>query len=174
MSNDGVENIYWSGTETGLVRILEFLGIIYTIDGSKDNNGMEAGFYRHDTGQGGCCKVEEGLSSNRPEYAAAWLPLLDRLPLLDTPKTNQPVIILTDSLGLLTSIQNWIGEGSDPILRKSSDGEILRAILELLRKRMHKGLFTLFIQIKAHRGEFFKENADRWADKGRELIREAL
>ena len=62
-------------------------------------------------------RTEEGLSSNRPEYVAAWLALIDVL------KSDEPVIILTDSLGLLTSIQNWIGEGTDPILRKSPEGK---------------------------------------------------
>ena len=71
-------------------------------------------------------RTEEGLSSNRPEYVAAWLALIDAL------KSDEPVIILTDSLGFLTSIQNWIGEGTDPILSKSPDGEILREIIELL------------------------------------------
>ena len=75
-------------------------------------------------------------------------------------------MILTDSLCLLTSIQNWIGESTDPILCKAPDGEILRAILELLRVRISKNLFALFIKIKAHRGEFFNKKADRWADKG--------
>jgi len=28
-------------------------------------------------------------------------------------------------------------------------------------------LFTLFVKIKSHRGEFFNEMADRWADEGR-------
>ena len=74
---------------------------------------------------------------------------------------DPPIMILTDSLCLLTSIQNWIGEGTDPILRKAPDGEILRAILELLRVRISKNKFTLFIKIKAHRGEFFNEKADR-------------
>jgi len=32
---------------------------------------------------------------------------------------------------------------------------------------MDLGLFTLFAKIKSHRGEFFNEMADRWADKGR-------
>ena len=120
MGNDGVENTYLSGTETGLLRITEVSGIIYTTDGFKDNDGMGARFYRHDTGGGGCCKVvrtEEGLSSNRPEHVAAWLALSDTL------KSDELVIILTDSLGLLTSIQNWIGEGTDPIVRKSPDRE---------------------------------------------------
>ena len=103
------------------MRILEFPGVIYATDGSKTNNGMGAGFYRHDTRQGGCCKIgrtEEGLSSNRPEYVAAWLALMNAL------KVELFLIILIDSLCLLTSIQNWIGEGSDPILCKVADGDI--------------------------------------------------
>jgi len=32
------------------------------------------------------------------------------------------------------------------------------------------GLFTIFIKIRAHWGEFLNEKADRWANKGREDI----
>jgi len=32
------------------------------------------------------------------------------------------------------------------------------------------GLFTMFIEIGAHRGKFLNEKADRWADEGREDI----
>jgi len=32
------------------------------------------------------------------------------------------------------------------------------------------GLFTMFIKIRAHRGEYLNEKADRWADEGREDI----
>ena len=46
------------------------------------------------------------------------------------------------------------------------DGDILREMIELLRKRVDMGLFTLFVKIRAHRGEFFNEMSDRWADKG--------
>ena len=52
-------------------------------------------------------------------------------------------------------------------MKASPDGDILLEILELLRARMDLGLFTLFVKIKSHRGEFFNEMADRWADKGR-------
>jgi len=65
------------------------------------------------------------------------------------------------------AIQKWIGEGIDPFIKASPDGDILREILELLRARMDLGLFTLFVKIKSHRGDFFNEMADRWADKGR-------
>ena len=100
-NKEGVEEIYWAGPETGLLRIPEFPGVIYATDGSKTNEGMGAGFYRHDTKQGGCCKVgrtEEGLSSNRPEYVAAWMDLTREI------KDDLPIMIPTDSLCLLTSI----------------------------------------------------------------------
>ena len=65
------------------------------------------------------------------------------------------------------AIQKWIGEGIDPSIKECPNGDILREILELLRARMDLGLFTLVVKIKSHRGEFFNEMADRWADKGR-------
>ena len=34
------------------------------------------------------------------------------------------------------------------------------------RKRVDKELFTLFVKIRAHRGDFFNEMADWWADQG--------
>jgi len=52
------------------------------------------------------------------------------------------------------------------MIHKFPDGDILRDIIELLRKRVDSGLFTLFVKIRAHRGEFFNEMADQWADKG--------
>jgi len=71
------------------------------------------------------------------------------------------------------AIQKWIGEGIDPTVKESPDGDILREIPELLRARIDLGLFTLFIKIKSHRGEFFNEMVDRWADKGRHTETEA-
>ena len=64
-------------------------------------------------------------------------------------------------------------EGIDPTIKESLDGDILREIIELLRARIDLGLFTLFVKIKSHRGEFFNEMADRWADKGRHTETEA-
>ena len=52
------------------------------------------------------------------------------------------------------------------MIRKFPDGDISREIIELLRKRVDMGLFMLFVKIRAHRGEFFNEMSDRWADKG--------
>jgi len=59
------------------------------------------------------------------------------------------------------AIQKWIREGIDPTIKESPDADILRKIIELLRVRIHLGLFTLFVKIKSHRGEFFNEMADR-------------
>jgi len=49
MQSDGVELIYWAGTESGLMDIYIFPGVIYATDGSKGSMGMGAGFYCHDT-----------------------------------------------------------------------------------------------------------------------------
>ena len=74
---------------------------------------------------------------------------------------KQNIVILTDSKCLLDSIQPWICEGCSPTIHKFPDGDILREIIELLRKRVDKGLFTMFVKIRAHRGEFFNEMSDR-------------
>ena len=52
------------------------------------------------------------------------------------------------------------------MIHKFPDGDILRDIIELLKKRVETGLFTLFVKIRANRGEFFNEKADRWANQG--------
>ena len=67
----GREDEYWAGTEAGLLNIPKFKGIIYATDGSQSSEGMGAGFYRHNTDTGGCCRVgnrDEGESSNRSEH----------------------------------------------------------------------------------------------------------
>ena len=51
------------------------------------------------------------------------------------------------------------------MIHKFPDGDILRNIIKLLRKRVERGLFTLFVKIRAHRGKLFNEIADRWADQ---------
>jgi len=52
------------------------------------------------------------------------------------------------------------------MIHKFPDGDILRDFNELPRKRVEKGLFTLFVKIRTHRGKFFNEKADRWVDQG--------
>jgi len=40
----------------------------------------------------------------------------------------------------------------------------------LVLQRVDLGLFTIFIKIRAHRGEFLNEKADRWADEGQDDV----
>ena len=44
MRSEGVEPIYLVGTESGLMDIYNFPGVIYVTDGSKSSTGMGAGF----------------------------------------------------------------------------------------------------------------------------------
>jgi len=41
-------------------------------------------------------------------------------------------------------------------------------IIRLLQSRVERGLFTIFVKIRAHRGEFLNEKADRSAGEGRQ------
>jgi len=89
------------------MEIYNFPGVIYTTDGSKGSTGMGAGFYRHDTKGGGCCRVGGGVggsSSGMAKFAAACLALEDSL------THDQPIAVLTDSKGLMTVASNWVGE----------------------------------------------------------------
>ena len=52
------------------------------------------------------------------------------------------------------------------MIHKFPDGDILRESIDLLRKRVDKGLFTLFVKIRANRDEISNEMSDRWADQG--------
>ena len=82
--------------------IPKFKGTIYATDGFQSSEGMRAGFYRHDTGTGGCCTIrnsDEGKSLNRSEHAAAVLAMENSL------IENSNIVILTDSKCLLDSIQ---------------------------------------------------------------------
>jgi len=162
-------DIYWEGTEAGLMCIPLFPGLIIATDGSQEKDNMGAGSYRHQGETGGFCKVgtdEEGSSSNRAEHAAACIALEDAIQYAGS---QRRLILLTNSKCLLMAIQKWIGEVINPTIKESPDGDILREILELLRVRIDLGLFTLFVKMKSHRGEFFDDMADRWADKGRHM-----
>jgi len=48
------------------------------------------------------------------------------------------------------------------------DADIMRDIVQLLRERIEQVLLTIFIKVKAHRGDPLNELADRWADEGRQ------
>ena len=96
-----------------------------------------------------------GGSSGRAEFAAACLALEDSL------THNPPIAVLADSQGFMTLSSNWVGEGKDPLICHSPDGEIPARIIKVLHQRVNLGLFTIFIKIRAHRGEFLNEKADR-------------
>jgi len=163
---EDLEDIHRAGTEAGLLGIYNFPGAVYTKDGSNDKGVMGAGFYRLDENRGGCCQLgrgEEGNSSNRVELGAACLALEDAKRKQD----RKPAILLSDSACFLSSSQKWVGEGKFPSMRGNPDADIMRDIVELLRERIKQGLLTVFIKIKAHRGDPINELADRWADEGR-------
>jgi len=127
-----------------------------------------AGYYRLDDNRGGCCQLgrcEEGNSSNRPELGAACLALEDA----KNKQDGKPTILLSDSACFLSSSQKWIGEGKPPSMWGNPDADIMRDgdVVQLLRERIEEGPLTIFIKIKAHRGDPSNELADRWADEGR-------
>jgi len=45
MHSDGVKSIYWAGTESGLMDIYNFSGVISATNGSRSSKGISAGFY---------------------------------------------------------------------------------------------------------------------------------
>ena len=52
------------------------------------------------------------------EFAAACLALEDSL------THDQPIVVLTDSKGLMTVALNWVGEGKVPLLREGQFGPL--------------------------------------------------
>jgi len=48
------------------------------------------------------------------------------------------------------------------------DTDIMRDVVQLLRDRIKQGLLTIFIKIKAHRGDPLNELSDTWTDEGRQ------
>ena len=104
-----------------------------------------------------------GGSSVRADFVAACLALEHFL------THDQPIVVLTDSKGFMTVSSNWVGEGKDPLLRHSPDGDILPHH-QGSPQRTRLGFLSIFIKIRAHRSEFLNEKADRWAYEGREDV----
>jgi len=147
--------------------IYSFSGAVYTTDGSNDKGVMGAGFYRLYENRGGCYQLgrgEEGNSFNRVELGVECLALEDA----KDKKDKNPMILLSDSACLLTSSQKWIGKGKSSSMWGNLNADIMREIVQLLREYAEQGLITIFIKIKAHRGDPRNELADRWADDGRQ------
>ena len=165
--SEDLEEIHRASTEAGSLGIYNFPGAVYATDGSNDKGVMGAGYYRLDENRGGCCQQgrgEEGNSSNRAELGATCLTLKDAKRKQD----RKPATLLSDSAYFLSSSLKWIGEGKFPFMWGNPDADIIRDILQLLRERIEQGLLTVFIKIKAHRGDLSNELADRWADEGRQ------
>ena len=121
---------------------------------------MGAGFFKLDEHRGGCCQLgrgEEGNSSNRAELEDA-----------KRQQDRKPVILLSDSACFLSFSQKWTGEGKSPSMYGNPGADIMRDIIQLVRERIEQGLLTIFIKIKAHRGDPLNKHADRWADEGRQ------
>jgi len=87
-------------------------------------------------------REEEGSSSNRPELAAFVLALRG------TPMTN-PMICLCDNQALLKAVKRWVGEGGKATLVGAPDADILREVIEVLRKRTLAGAATFLVKLKA-------------------------
>jgi len=97
MRSEGVEPIYWAGTESGLMDIYNFPGISMPRTVRKAVVEWEQVF----TGGSGCCRVRGGVGgslSGRAEFAAACLALEDSF------THDQPIAVLTDSKGLMEPI----------------------------------------------------------------------
>jgi len=58
--------------------------------------------------------------------------------------------------------------GKPPSMHGNPDADIMRDTVKLLREGIEQGLLTIFIKIKAHRGDPLNELADKWADEGRQ------
>ena len=72
-----------------------------------------------------------------------------------------------DSKALLTTVAGWVGEGKNKSLAQCPDGDILREVVDELHYSVEKGVATILIKIKSHRGELFNELSDRAADNAR-------
>jgi len=81
---------------------------------------------------------------------------------------RKPVILLLDTACFLSSSQKWIGQGKSPSMWGNPDANIMRDTVQHLRARIEQGLLTVFIKIKAHRGDLSNELAYRWANEGRQ------
>ena len=116
-------NDYWAGTESGL-DIYNFPGIVYATDSSKGSTGMGACTDKipkeADAARWGEALEEARLTGpNLRQHA--WP---SRTPSQTNNLSSSRIAVLTDSKGFITVSSNWVGEGKDPLLRHSSDGDI--------------------------------------------------
>ncbi len=100
------------------------------------------------------------MSSNRPE-------LVDLRECLEAHPDNENLLYLTDSEATLQVINKWIGGGAKLSLAKTTDADVLKAIIVKLQQRVKAKAETLLIKVKAHRGCPLNEEEDIRAEMGR-------
>jgi len=80
-------------------------------------------------------------------------------------ENNDPPVRICMSPDHLTKMD--MGRKS-PSMWGYPDADIKRDIVQLLHERIEQSLLTIFIKIKAHRGDPSNDFADRWAGDGRQ------
>ena len=80
---------------------------------------------------------------------------------------HENLLYFTDSEVTLQSINKWIGGGAKLRLVRSPDGDVLKAIILKLQKRVKAGASTLLIKVKTHRGDPPNKEAEIRAEVGR-------
>jgi len=177
---------FWGGTETGLLGLLTTDDQVFACDGSLADSALGGGAFCLTTGQSRYARVAEGQdtdSSARAEILAAIIAVnwcLD--PSLDigtpawiydcTPKARSDmrtrrVVILTDCQVLLDTVEQWTDEGPRPSLRNRPNGDLLDVLFRKLHAATASDILTVFVKVKAHRGDPANELADAAADMGR-------
>ena len=175
---------FWRGTETGLLGLLTTDDQVFACDGSLADSALGGGAFCLATGQSRYAKLVEGQdtdSSARAEILAAIIALnwcLD--PSLDigtpkwiydcTPKARsgmgtRRVVILTDCQVLLDTVEQWTDEGPRPSLRHRPNGDLLDVLFRKLHAATASDILTVFVKVKAHRGDPANELADAAADR---------
>ena len=74
---------------------------------------------------------------------------------------------MTVSEGTLQTVNKWIGGGAKLSLARSPDGNVLKAIIIKLQKRVKAGTSTLLIKVKTHRRDPVNEETYIRAEMGR-------
>jgi len=152
--------LFREGTEMGLLGLHSSGSHVYATDGSLEGGHMGAGVYIVRSGKALRCRVgrsRESRTSLRVETGASYLALEHGRDIA------APIFILTDSANHLQELEDWVGPGKYPTLHSSKDGDIVRGVLELLHHRVTLGFPTIFVKVRAHRGEPYNEAADRIA-----------
>ena len=83
-----------------------------------------------------------------------------------TPRSREP-LVLDRQRSYPQAINKWIGGGSKLNLDRTSDADVLKAIIIKLQRRVKAGAATLLIKVKANRGDPLNEEADFRAEMGR-------